>query len=156
MNNLSLVLAQINPVVGDIPGNTQRIIAAVEEAREQFSAQLVIFPELVLCGYPPEDLLLRPSMQTRIERALAELSEACVDMTVVIGYPWREGTALYNMAGVIQNGKLIYQYAKNLLPNYQVFDEKRYFEAGTTAGIVEILGIKTALTVCEDIWDAVL
>lgn len=154
MNKLALVLAQINPVVGDIPGNTQRVIAAIAEARERFSPQVVIFPELVLCGYPPEDLLLRPSIQTRIERALGELAKACDDITVVLGYPWRQYGLLYNMAGIIENGSLIAQYAKNCLPNYQVFDEKRYFKAGDQPCVVTICGIKTALTVCEDIWDS--
>ncbi len=153
MNTLSLVLAQINPVVGDIPGNTEKVIAVVQEARDQFSAQVVVFPELVLCGYPPEDLLLRPSMQTRIERALGKLGDACSDISVILGYPWREKGALYNVAGLIQNGKVVAQYAKTCLPNYQVFDEKRYFEAGNAACVVDICGIKTALSVCEDIWD---
>ena len=153
MNKLSFVLAQINPVVGDIPGNTQRVISAVTDARDLMSAQVVVFPELVLCGYPPEDLLLRPSMQTRIERALRELENECRGITVILGYPWREGGVLYNMAGLIQNGKLVEQYAKNCLPNYQVFDEKRYFESGNAPCVVDICGIKTALTVCEDIWD---
>ncbi|MBV1932788.1 MAG: NAD+ synthase [Porticoccaceae bacterium] len=154
MNKLSLVLAQINPVVGDIPGNTQRVITAVAEARDRFSPQVVVFPELVLCGYPPEDLLLRPSIQTRIERALGELEKACNDITVVLGYPWRQDGLLYNMAGIIENGKLVAQYAKNCLPNYQVFDEERYFKAGDQPCVVNICGIKTALTVCEDIWDS--
>lgn len=154
MNKLSLVLAQINPVVGDIPGNTQRVISALAEARDRFSPQVVVFPELVLCGYPPEDLLLRPSIQTRIERALGELEKACDDIVVILGYPWRQNGLLFNMAGVFDNGKLVAQYAKNCLPNYQVFDEKRYFTAGNQHCVVDIFGIKTAVTVCEDIWDS--
>lgn len=152
MNKLLIVLAQLNPVVGDIPGNTAQVITALQSARDKFSAGLVIFPELVLCGYPPEDLLLRGSMQTRIERALREVEAACTGITVVLGYPWQQNGVLYNMAGVIQNGKLIAQYAKNCLPNYQVFDEKRYFEAGSEACVLDLYGIRTALTVCEDIW----
>ena len=152
MNKLLIVLAQLNPVVGDIPGNTAQVITALKSARDKFSAGLVIFPELVLCGYPPEDLLLRASMQTRIERALREVEAACAGITVVLGYPWQQQGRLYNMAGVIQNGKLIAQYAKNCLPNYQVFDEKRYFEAGSEVCVLDLYGIRTALTVCEDIW----
>ncbi len=152
MNKLLIVLAQLNPVVGDIPGNTAQVITALQSARDKFSAGLVIFPELVLCGYPPEDLLLRGSMQTRIERALREVEAACTGITVVLGYPWQQNGVLYNMAGVIQNGKLIAQYAKNCLPNYQVFDEKRYFEAGSEVCVLDLYGIRTALTVCEDIW----
>tara|TARA_R110000787_G_scaffold38692_1_gene97254 strand:- start:8599 stop:10227 length:1629 start_codon:yes stop_codon:yes gene_type:complete len=152
MNKLLIVLAQLNPVVGDIPGNTAQVITALKSARDKFSAGLVIFPELVLCGYPPEDLLLRASMQTRIERALREVEAACAGITVVLGYPWQQQGRLHNMAGVIQNGKLIAQYAKNCLPNYQVFDEKRYFEAGSEVCVLDLYGIRTALTVCEDIW----
>ena len=152
MNKLLIVLAQLNPVVGDIPSNTAQVITALKSARDKFSAGLVIFPELVLCGYPPEDLLLRASMQTRIERALREVEAACAGITVVLGYPWQQQGRLYNMAGVIQNGKLIAQYAKNCLPNYQVFDEKRYFEAGSEVCVLDLYGIRTALTVCEDIW----
>lgn len=153
MDNLSLVLAQINPHVGDIPGNCQRVISAVREARDKYQAQVVIFPELVLTGYPPEDLLLRSSLQTRVERALAELERECSDIAVILGYPWRESGRLYNVAGLISKGKLLARYAKNCLPNYQVFDEKRYFEAGESACVVDICGVKAALTVCEDIWE---
>ncbi len=153
MDKLSLVLAQINPHVGDIPGNCQRVISALRQARDQFRAHLVVFPELVLTGYPPEDLLLRPSIQIRVERALSELAKECTDIAVVLGYPWRENGRLYNMAGLISQGKLVTHYAKNCLPNYQVFDEKRYFEAGQSVCIVDIRGVKAALTVCEDIWE---
>lgn len=153
MNKLSVVLAQINPHVGDIPGNCQRIMTSVREARDRYGAQLVVFPELVLTGYPPEDLLLRPSIQTRVERALAELETECSDISIIIGYPWRENGKLYNVAGLISQGKLVARYAKNCLPNYQVFDEKRYFEAGETACVVDICGLRAALTVCEDIWE---
>ncbi|OUS13626.1 NAD+ synthase [Gammaproteobacteria bacterium 53_120_T64] len=152
MTSLKLALAQINPLVGDIPGNTQLVIDTLIEARDQLKADIVIFPELVLCGYPPEDLLLRPSIQIRIEKALAQVAEACEGIVAVIGYPWREKGQLYNMAGVIQDGLLIAQYAKNCLPNYQVFDEKRYFEAGDSPCVVEICGARVGLSVCEDIW----
>ncbi|OUS06392.1 NAD+ synthase [Gammaproteobacteria bacterium 54_18_T64] len=154
MTSLKLALAQINPLVGDIPGNTQLVIDTLIKARDQQKADIVIFPELVLCGYPPEDLLLRPSIQIRIEKALAQVAEACDGIVAVIGYPWREKGQLYNMAGVIQDGKLIAQYAKNCLPNYQVFDEKRYFEAGDSPCVVDICGAQVGLSVCEDIWSS--
>jgi len=152
MTSLKVALAQINPLVGDIPGNTRLVIETLTNARDTLKADIVIFPELVLCGYPPEDLLLRPSIQIRIEKALAEVMAACAGIVAVIGYPWREEGRLYNMAGVIQDGQLIAQYAKNCLPNYQVFDEKRYFEAGTTPCVVDICGAQVGLSVCEDIW----
>lgn len=154
MTSLKLALAQINPMVGDIPGNTRRVIDTLSHARDTLKADIVIFPELVLCGYPPEDLLLRPSIQVRIERALAEVSAACEGIVAVIGYPWREEGLLYNMAGVIQDGKLIAQYAKNCLPNYQVFDEKRYFAAGDKPCVIDICGARVGLSVCEDIWSS--
>jgi NAD+ synthase (glutamine-hydrolysing) len=152
MTSLKVALAQINPLVGDIPGNTRLVIETLTHARDVLGADIVIFPELVLCGYPPEDLLLRPSIQVRIERALAEVSAACEGIVAVIGYPWRENGHLYNMAGVIQDRKLIAQYAKNCLPNYQVFDEKRYFETGNTPCVIDICGARVGLSVCEDIW----
>jgi NAD+ synthase (glutamine-hydrolysing) len=153
MTKLSAVIAQLNPVVGDIPGNTKKIIAAVQEARFKHDAQIVIFPELILCGYPPEDLLLRPSIQPRVERALEQVAEQSKSITVILGYPWRENGVLYNMAGVIQDGVVIAQYAKNCLPNYQVFDEKRYFAEGSGVCVLDICGVKTSITICEDIWD---
>ncbi|MEZ0122903.1 MAG: NAD+ synthase [Candidatus Reddybacter sp.] len=154
MTSLKVALAQINPLVGDIPGNTRLVIDTLVNARDELGADIVIFPELVLCGYPPEDLLLRPSIQRRIEKALAEVTAACTGIVAVIGYPWRENDQLYNMAGVIQERKLIAQYAKNCLPNYQVFDEKRYFEAGNSPCVVEICGARVGLSVCEDIWSS--
>ena len=152
---LTIVMAQLNPLVGDIDGNTERALAAVAEARARHRADVVVFPELMLTGYPPEDLLLRPSIGPRIERALQRLCQAVDDVHVVIGYPRRRGDALLNMAGVIHRGQVVAEYAKQLLPNYQVFDEKRYFAAGDGAVVVDIRGVPTALTVCEDIWQPV-
>ncbi len=152
MTTLKIALAQINPTVGDIPGNTQLVIETLIRARDTLQADIVIFPELILCGYPPEDLLLRPSIQIRIEKALEEIAAACEGIVAVLGYPWREQGRLYNMAGVIQKGQCIAQYAKNCLPNYRVFDEKRYFERGDSPCVVEICGVPVGLSVCEDIW----
>lgn len=152
MLRLIVAMAQINPLVGDIPGNTRLIIDTLIAARERDGADIVVFPELVLCGYPPEDLLLRPSLQRRIERAVAEVAAVCIGVTAVIGYPWQEHGRLYNMAGVLSDGKLLGQYAKNCLPNYQVFDEKRYFEAGDKPLVLNLHGVPVAITICEDIW----
>jgi NAD+ synthase (glutamine-hydrolysing) len=145
-------MAQLNPVVGDIDGNTRSVIASVEQAQKDYLADVVIFPELTLCAYPPEDLLLRASMEARIDAARAQLRAQPFTATVIVGYPGVIDGIRFNMAGVLQDGEWIAEYAKQELPNYQVFDEKRYFTAGTTACLFDLKGIRTALTICEDIW----
>jgi NAD+ synthase (glutamine-hydrolysing) len=152
MVSLVLSLAQVNTLVGDIPGNTRQVLNLAERAWREQQADAVIFPELTLTGYPPEDLLLRPSLAPRIEQALAELQAAGLPLAIVVGYPRLREGKLYNMAGVIQGGELIAEYAKQCLPNYQVFDEKRYFAAGEDACVFDLKGVPCALTVCEDIW----
>lgn len=152
MVQLKLSVAQLNTLVGDIPGNTRQVLHLAQRALSEQQADAVIFPELTLTGYPPEDLLLRPSLAPRIEQALIELQSASLPLAIVVGYPRVRAGKLYNMAGVIHSGKLIAEYAKQCLPNYQVFDEKRYFAEGQAACIFDLCGIPTALTVCEDIW----
>ncbi len=158
MSRLNVVMAQINPVVGDIDGNTQKVIESINDAENIHSADVVIFPELTLCGYPPEDLLLRRSMQSRIAKARKHLQKQAFTATVILGYPLvveKAGiTAQYNIAGVLQQGQWVAEYAKQELPNYQVFDEKRYFKKGSKACVFDLHGIPTALTICEDIWHA--
>jgi NAD+ synthase (glutamine-hydrolysing) len=145
-------MAQLNPLVGDIPGNTQRILQAAHSALAAGSADLVVFPELMLTAYPPEDLLLRPSLQPRIEQALAALCAAKLPTALVIGYPERVDGKLYNRLVVIDHGRRIGTYSKQCLPNYQVFDEKRYFEPGTSPLVLAIKGLPVAFTICEDLW----
>ncbi|MES2675309.1 MAG: NAD+ synthase [Pseudomonadota bacterium] len=152
MSPLVIALAQLNTLVGDIPGNTQQVIIFAQRAMAELQADVVVFPELTLTGYPPEDLLLRPSLDLRIETALAQLQAAQLPIAIVVGYPKRVNGQLFNMAGVIQAGILIAEYAKQCLPNYQVFDEKRYFAAGLQPCIFNLKGLPTALTICEDIW----
>ena len=152
MSHLYLALAQINTLVGDIPGNTAKVLASARAALAQGPVDAVIFPELTLTGYPPEDLLLRPSLDLRIERALNEIIAAKLPVALIVGYPRSKNGQLFNMAGVIADGQLIAEYAKQQLPNYQVFDEKRYFAAGDSAVVFNLKGIPTALSVCEDIW----
>lgn len=154
MSSLTIALAQLNTYVGDIPGNTQKVIQFATRAAAELAADVVIFPELTLTGYPPEDLLLRPSLDVRIERALGEIMAAKLPLAVIVGYPKRIDGKLFNMAGVIQAGKLVAEYAKQCLPNYQVFDEKRYFSAGDQACVFDLKGVPAALTICEDIWHA--
>ncbi|ALM51276.1 NAD+ synthase [Halomonas huangheensis] len=153
MQDLTLVMAQLDPLVGDIPGNADRAIETVREAYLEHGADVVVLPELFLTGYPPEDLLLRPSMETRLRDARARMAAKVVkDVMVVVGYPGRREGQLYNMAGVLYNGEWIAEYAKQALPNYQVFDEQRYFAAGTQPLVVEHKGARLGILICEDIW----
>ncbi|GAA5317380.1 MAG: NAD+ synthase [Candidatus Pelagadaptatus aseana] len=145
-------MAQVNPLVGDIQGNTELVIETVRQAEAEHNADIVVFPELTLTGYPPEDLLLRDSLELRINRALEAIQGASIQAAVVLGYPRRVAGRVFNMAGVIDGGELTAEYAKQYLPNYRVFDEKRYFVPGDSVCVVRVRGIKAALTICEDIW----
>jgi len=152
-SDFCLVMGQINPVVGDVSGNVKKIIKAANKARESHNADLIVFPELTLTGYPPEDLLLRPGLQNRVEKGLRKLKKKIKGVAVVVGHP--AGTAreeLYNAASLIADGKCLATYFKQHLPNYSVFDEKRYFVQGKAPCVVEYKGIKFGITICEDIW----
>ena len=149
---LRVVMAQLDFLVGDIPGNTERVLKAAQQAQELHQADIVLFPELCLTGYPPEDLLLRPSMDLRIAEALERLQQANLEPAMVIGAPVRSGGLLYNAAVVIEKGEIRGQYFKRCPPNYQVFDEKRYFAEGRDSLVLEIKGVPVGITVCEDIW----
>lgn len=150
---LKVVMAQLNLLVGDIQGNTTKIIEGALEAKRVFAADIVTFPELSLTSYPPEDLLLRPSLKLRIDKALQRILDADLDIYLVVGYPLSEQGRLYNALSVIKGSQIITSYRKQCLPNYQVFDERRYFTAGQDAAVVEIEGFKVALTICEDMWE---
>ncbi len=154
MQDLTLVMAQFDPLVGDIPGNAARAVEAVREARIEHGADIVVFPELFLSGYPPEDLLLRPSLEARLREARAVMAEkVSPDVMVIMGYPGvREGKR-YNLAGVLYNGQWEAEYAKQVLPNYQVFDEQRYFTPGETPLVYEHRGVSLGLLIGEDVWD---
>lgn len=149
---LRIAMAQLDMLVGDITKNTQAVIDAANKARDEDKADVVVFPELTLTGYPPEDLLLRPSLDTRIETALETLLEEVKDIYLVVGYPRRIDGELFNCASVIYQGKMLGEYAKQKLPNFLVFDDKRYFSEGHEAVIVDIKGAKVGLSICEDIW----
>jgi len=153
MSALTIALAQINPMVGDIDGNVDKILEVSCRIADQYQADMIVFPELTLTGYPPEDLLLRPSLSSRIDRALERIKSADIKSALVLGYPLVVDGALYNMAGVIYDKAVCFQYAKRCLPNYQVFDEKRYFTEGSEKGVFEFKQTTIALSVCEDIWD---
>ncbi|MDP5055512.1 MAG: NAD+ synthase [Marinomonas hwangdonensis] len=149
---LRIAMAQLDMLVGDITRNTQLVIDTACKARDEEKADVVVFPELTLTGYPPEDLLLRPSLDTRIESALAKILSDVRDIYVVVGYPRRIDGELFNCAGVFYQGQLLVEYAKQKLPNFLVFDDKRYFSEGREAGLVDIKGVKVGLSICEDIW----
>ncbi|GAA4651213.1 NAD+ synthase [Kistimonas scapharcae] len=148
---LRVVLAQLNLLVGDIEGNTRKVIECAQKARSEHQADIIVFPELTLCGYPPEDLLLRESLALRIEKALEQLA-AVSGIDMALGLPAMGDNGLENQAVVMRDGNIICHHAKRHLPNYQVFDEKRYFVPGTGYGVFECQGVKIGLTVCEDIW----
>jgi NAD+ synthase (glutamine-hydrolysing) len=150
---VNILMAQVNTVVGDFAGNAQRVLDTVRAAVAERREPVVVFPELTLSGYPPEDLLLRPSIGGRVAAAL-ELLLAQLPPTawVVVGYPLARDGRLYNAAGVLHDGRVIAEYCKRELPNYQVFDEKRYFSAGDAPCVVDIGGVPVGLSICEDIW----
>lgn len=149
--SLKFQIAQLNFLVGDIEGNAQKIIDAAESAIGK--ADVIVFPELALTGYPPEDLLLRDHFIRRVERAIALIVARVNGIHLVVGYPLRRNDNLYNVAGVWRDGSILAEYAKHLLPNYSVFDEMRYFTSGHEAVTFELKGVRIGLTVCEDIWE---
>jgi len=151
---LNIALAQINLTVGDIAGNARRVIEAACHARDVLGARAVLFPELTLTGYPPEDLLLRVELDQRVTGALDRIMAATTGIDVVLGYPRILEGKRYNAAGVLRDGRLFAEYHKALLPNYSVFDEKRYFEPGGAPCVIDLDGLTVGITVCEDIWYA--
>ncbi|CAA0097276.1 Glutamine-dependent NAD(+) synthetase [Halioglobus japonicus] len=154
MSTLNILMAQMNTLVGDFEGNTQKVIEAIALAEAEHEAPVVVCPELTLSGYPPEDLLLRPSIALRVEQSLAAICAAMKGAAyLVIGYPLRVDGALYNVAGLLHRGQVVAEYRKQSLPNYQVFDEKRYFTPGNEPCTVNINGVVVGLSICEDIWE---
>ncbi len=151
---LTLVAAQLNPLVGDIEGNAQLIIDEVRSIYETTKADLIAFPELSLTGYPPEDLLLREHLYTRCEAALAKIMQETsqLDTAFIIGYPKKEQEYRYNAAACICAGRIIGERLKECLPNYTVFDEKRYFNAGGEPCVFTLKGVHIGLIICEDTW----
>ncbi len=149
---LCVVIAQQNYLVGDVSGNALKIIEAALRARDEFQADAILFPELTLTGYPPEDLLLRPGLHRAVNQALENIQAQVTGIDIVLGFPEQTDAGLFNAAAVLRDGKRIATYHKCYLPNYNVFDEKRYFTAGNNSCVVDIAGVPVGLTVCEDIW----
>ncbi len=153
-SDLVIGLVQLDVVVGDIEGNARRALEAAQAAAARDGARLVVLPELALLGYPPDDLLLRPDLPERIERGLEHIAAVLADtgIAVLIGVPqWQDG-ACFNSAVVLDGGERAVTVHKRCLPNYGVFDEKRYFAAGQDAGVAELDGHRVGLIVCEDLW----
>ena len=148
---MKLAIAQINCTVGDLGGNTRKILDYANRAKKA-GAQLVIAPEMALSGYPPEDLLLRAGFRFACEDALAELARETSGVTLLVGHPHLEDNKLYNAASVIRDGEIVATYLKNLLPNDSVFDERRYFEPGSDPCVFELDGIKFGINICQDVW----
>jgi NAD+ synthase (glutamine-hydrolysing) len=148
---MRLALAQINAVVGDLDGNRERILAAVDAARAA-DAELVVLPELAITGYPPEDLLLRPAFVRAAEESARKVAAASSGIAVLVGTPWSTEDGLANACAVCVDGELRTLYRKRLLPNYGVFDEERYFEPGPEGLVLPLAGASVGLTVCEDVW----
>jgi NAD+ synthase (glutamine-hydrolysing) len=148
---MKIAVAQINVTVGDFAGNAAKIRHAVDAARAA-GARLLVTPEMALSGYPAEDLWLRDDFCDQCTAELVKLASYCLDVAVVVGYPHREGRTRYNAAAVLRGGRIEHVYFKQKLPNYLVFDEKRYFETGNRPCVFEVEGRKLGLTICEDLW----
>jgi len=149
---LRLAIAQVNLKVGDVSGNADRVIALARQAREQLQAHAIVFPELTLTSYPPEDLLLRPALMEQVEEGLHRILHEVRGIDIILGHPLLEHGQLFNAASVVRDGRVVAGYRKQLLPNYSVFDEKRYFAPGTESCVVVLGGIPVGLTICEDVW----
>jgi NAD+ synthase/NAD+ synthase (glutamine-hydrolysing) len=150
---LKIAVAQLNSSVGDLVGNAAKIRQLAGQARAA-GAHLLITPELALCGYPPEDLLLRLDFFRACELELQALAEACIGIDVLVGHPLAEAELRYNAASLLRNGKVFATYRKLRLPNYEVFDEVRYFASGEEACVVDVQGVAVGINICADVWEA--
>jgi NAD+ synthetase len=153
---LRIAMAQFDFPVGAVAQNLERIKTMVAEARDRYGADIVLFPELAISGYPPEDLLLRPRFLADCENALHELAATTHGIVAVVGWPQSAGSVVYNSASVLRDGHLDTTYRKRELPNYNVFDERRYFDVDPDGGdcVFEVKGVQVGLVICEDLWFA--
>jgi NAD+ synthase (glutamine-hydrolysing) len=150
---MKIAIAQMNCIVGDIAGNAKKIVTSATLAKEQ-GATLVVTPELSLCGYSPEDLLLRPDFLLACEDALLALAKQLPDITVIVGHPHQQGEQCFNAASVLEGGHVVATYHKQVLPNYGVFDEERYFVSGSEALVFNHCGVKLGVLICADVWES--
>lgn len=151
-DRVKVALAQLDLAVGDVAGNTAKIVDYATRARDTERADLVVFPELSVCGYPPEDLLFHAGLRHGVENAVAEIRDKVYGIAVLFGFPEYENGQIHNSCVVLLDGHVIGKYRKHLLPNYSVFDEERYFTAGKEPGVFKIKGIRIGVTICEDVW----
>ncbi|MCF6218327.1 MAG: NAD+ synthase [Gammaproteobacteria bacterium] len=152
-NNLRIVMGQLNMLVGDVEGNVTQLVDAAVRARDELDADVILFPELALTGYPPEDLLLRAGLYQRINLGLKRLQQQMIGITAIVGYPQQLNGHTYNALSAIAEGAILATTYKRFLPNYGVFDEKRYFDSTTKPpATLEVNGFKLALLICEDMW----
>ena len=149
---LKVALAQLDLVVGGVADNTDRIVETAERARDELGADLVVFPELALSGYPPEDLLFHSGLRRRVAEGLRRISNDVRGIAVLVGFPEYSGDSIYNACAVYADGRELARYRKCLLPNYSVFDEERYFDAGKEAAVFTLGGIRLGINICEDVW----
>jgi NAD+ synthetase len=149
---MRIALAQFDFPVGDLAGNAGRIVCLLAEARDRHGADLVLFPELALSGYPPEDLLLRPAFLAECQQRMQEIAAQVRGIVAVVGWPEAAGPVVYNAASVLRDGAIEATYRKRELPNYAVFDERRYFAADDVSCVFECAGTQVGLLICEDLW----
>ncbi len=150
--SVSIALAQLNLFVGDVTGNTEKILGYATRARDELQADLVVFSELAICGYPPEDLLFHAGLLRRVDEALDEIRSSVRGIAILAGFPEYSNDQIYNACAVFQDGDILARYRKQLLPNYRVFDEERYFTAGKEAAVFSLNGVRIGLNICEDVW----
>ena len=153
---MKVALSQINPIVGDIAGNTALIVRDIQAAIAQ-NADMIVFPELAIIGYPPKDLLLKPDVLDSCEQTINYIAQTCKGITAIVGYPTRSnrpiGRALFNTAAVCRDGEVVYRQHKSLLPTYDVFDESRYFEPSNEVQTFDVNGVPVGIAICEDLWN---
>ncbi|MFN7184187.1 MAG: NAD+ synthase [Thermomonas haemolytica] len=151
---LRIAMAQFDFPVGDVAGNAARIAEMIALARDEYAADIVLFPELALSGYPPEDLLYRPAFLRACEEAMAQVAAAARGIVAVVGWPQPAGSVVYNAASVLRDGGIAHTYRKRELPNYAVFDERRYFDVDPDREdcVFEVAGVQVGLLICEDLW----
>src|SRR6187200_3349430 len=148
---MHIAMAQLDGIIGDMPANARRILDAAAAAKRG-GAALVVTPELSLCGYPPEDLVLRPAFLDACASELAALAAAVRDVPVVVGFPERRDGRRHNAIALLRHGRVDAVYRKQTLPNYTVFDEQRYFVPGDAPCVVDVDGVRCGLIICEDVW----
>ena len=151
-NSVNIALAQIDLFVGDVAGNSRKIVEYATRAREELQADLIVFPELAVSGYPPEDLLFHSGLQRRVDEALDEICGSVRGIAMLVGFPEYSNAQIHNACAVFQDGEILARYRKRLLPNYRVFDEERYFTAGKDAAVFSLNGVRIGLNICEDVW----